>query len=157
MTTYTIIAYRCNGTDSVMGCVQDRVDSDFDLEVFYGEDALTRAASHHAAFECALPYSKYMTHEWEVYVLFDGMEAEGFRYDWQNDYAEIPEHVKIITAYEEEVAACKEIIKTSRQKAADAAKKKAASVAKRRATLAKKKKEADERAQLKRLQEKYHG
>jgi len=82
MTVYTVIGYKPNGVDSVMGCIQDRVDSDFLFEVF--REAET-AAEFVASLELAEPYSKYMRHEWEeIIILLDGLPENEF--GWNEDW-----------------------------------------------------------------------
>lgn len=89
---YTIIGYKSNGTDSVMGCVQDRVDSDFDIESFHNSED---AANYYAKLIMEPDYSQYMAHSWEITILFNGQEDQDFHYDADNDYEEIPEHIRL--------------------------------------------------------------
>ncbi len=149
----TIIGYKCNGTDSVMGCVQDRVDSDMEIWGFSGKDALDCAAAKYAEMAEEPPYSRYMSHDWELTILYNGLESDDAMYDGEGEAIE-GVHEAIMWMNEKIKDYC-DAIKEERQKAADAAKKKAASAAKRRATLAKKKKEAAERAQFEALKAKY--
>ena len=146
---YTIVGYKPNGTDSVMGCVQDRVDSDFLLETF--EDA-NGAAKRYAEMSLEEPYSRYMPHEWEISVLYNGQEEEDFRYNSMNT----PIEFQLIDVFKKLCDRFIDEIKNARQEAVIAKKKKEEAQRERQKTIDKKNKERKERKELKRLIEKYN-
>lgn len=95
---FTILAYRPSWTDSVMGCVQDQGDSEFEFEVHYD---LKDAAESIARYRSAPPYNKYVINEWELTILFNGEEAQFFI---ENDeYNIIPEHQNTVINLEKQV------------------------------------------------------
>lgn len=113
---YTIIGYKENATDSVMGCVQDRVDSDFDLETFI--DPLA-AAKHCAKLIMEPDYSTYLSHAWDITILFNGEPEEDFHCDVDDDYAEITEHIQITKDFDKLCDEAVIAIKVERAKIAE--------------------------------------
>jgi len=153
MTTYTIIGYKPNGVDSVMGCVQDRVDSDFLHETFI--DRRDDAAQLYSEMQTAEPYSTYMAHEWEeIIVLFNGLDQDDYGWDigWKNRDPEAEQEVKDFFDLAERK---RHVILDNRIAEAERKRKKAEADKKREKTDAAKKKEKAERAQYEVLKAKF--
>jgi hypothetical protein len=81
-----------------MGCVQERVDSDFDIEVFYDAQP---AAAYYAKLTMEPDHGPYIAHEWELTVLYDGQPEDYFRYDPANDYAVIPDNIELMKQFDQ--------------------------------------------------------
>lgn len=155
MLVITIIGYKPNGVDSVMGCVQDRVDSDFMYERFIND--MDSAADLYAKMYTEEPYSEFMNHEWEeIVVLFNGLDRDDYGWDelWEN---RDPIAVAEVNAFFELTEKKIQEIRDNRIKEAERKKKKAETQKKRKAAYAAKKKEKDELAEYERLKEKYEG
>lgn len=151
MTVYSIIGYKPNEVDSVMGCVQDRVDSDFDFETFTD---VNMAAAYVAKLEMELPYSQFIAHSWEITVLFDGQPEDDFRYD-PITYEELPDNLEIIKTFQQLVDGKIQEIKYEREEAkkAERERKLAKEKAQKEKTL--KEKEKYEREQYEYLKNKF--
>lgn len=112
---YTLIAYRCSWTDSVMGCTQDRGDSDLEIETFLDAEA---AAKTYAEYEMSPPYSQYVANSWEITTLFNGEEESEFQIDESNDYDELPDNIDIVKQFDQLCKSACEKIKEEREAAA---------------------------------------
>jgi len=75
MTTYTVLAYRPEGTDSCRGNVYARSDSAFEYKIYYN---LLSTIDYWASklFESKTSDRQYS--EWELVLLFDGLDAENW-------------------------------------------------------------------------------
>ena len=161
--TYTVVVYRPDEDDYCMGCYMGGVSSDFDLQVYND----LKGASKYVAerkMEDPRAENKHICHEWEIYVLFNGLEkcdyldlADFANEDvrWQDAYSYELIRQGIVQEFDEAVGREMKVIEEARKKLARMQKEKE----KRDKEAAKKKraaeKEAKERAQFERLKEKY--
>ena len=148
MTNYTIIAYRPNGVDTCRGCVMGTTGSE--LETGFFKDVL-EAATFAAGFENRPEEADLSYSAWEVTLLIDGLDENGWweDKDWREEVQDPFDDFRSLRSKAIEAVAEKRRQERKRQQDIEAEKRR------RQAVAAAKAAEDAERLQLRALKEKY--